>query len=79
MKEIPRVGDVEKINLHLRLDGWLAPHFVRLATNFQDQLLLIIFKKAYNHDDDNFIIAYEKRESLIEVNACHSFELFDLA
>jgi len=36
LKEIPWIGDVEEINLHLGLDGRLAPHFVRLASNFQD-------------------------------------------
>lgn len=36
LKEIPRIGDVEEINLQLGFDGRLAPHFVRFASNFQD-------------------------------------------
>lgn len=39
LEEVPRVRHVEEVHLHLRFDGRLAPHFERLATLLQLQLL----------------------------------------
>lgn len=47
LKEIPRIGNVEEVNLHLWLDRRLAPHFVCLAPDFQDQLLLKKKKRKF--------------------------------
>lgn len=59
LKEISWVGNVEKINLHLRLNGWFAPHFVCLTTDFQDQLLYL----KQNYDLTFFFCIRLKRES----------------
>ena len=67
LKEIPRICDVEEVHLHLGLDGRLAPHFVCLAPNFQDQLLLKKKKKKNmkSYNDGQFL--HRKRESPREV------------
>lgn len=56
LKKFSGIGQIEKIDLHLGLDGRFSPHFVRLSANLQHQFLLGETKKQINHNIHDYYL-----------------------